>query len=227
MLGRTGKGWSMVGWALVAAIAATSATAQISAPMRDRYDRNSKGANIDDFVRRLGSDDPLERLGAVKSLADSKEEKAVDFLLQALGDPDMRVKAKAIDSLGDMRATRATPVLIQHLFLRATDSEVKQRILASLGKIGDPQAGPSIIEFLRRDLDPAVQGTAIFALGEIGAPDALPVLDGIGQNAGNPTLQRLAREAATKIRYHQSMLQTEAKEPRATFLESNRPPARP
>ena len=61
-------------------------------------------------------------------------------LVQALGDSDMRIKAKAIDALGNVRANDAVPVLIQQLFLRDTETYVKQRILASLGKIGDQRA---------------------------------------------------------------------------------------
>lgn len=212
--------------AVAATLVAGPTLGQISTnQMRDRYERNTKGKDIDDYVRKLNSEEPEKRLESVKSLGESKDPKAVEYLVQALGDPDMRVKAKAIDTLGDLRATDATPVLIQHLFLRETDEDVKQRILASLGKIGDPEATPSIVEFLRRDLDPDVQGTAIFALGEIGSSDALPALDKIQETSKNPTLQRLAREAVTKINYHQSMLKTEAKEPEQTFLKRDEPPA--
>ena len=103
-------------------------------------------------------------------MSESTDPAAVAYLVQALGDPDMRVKAKAIDACGTLRATDATPVLVQQLFLRGTDPEVKQRILAALGKIGDPRAAKPIKEFLGRDLDHATRGTAIFALGDIGAP---------------------------------------------------------
>ena len=94
-------------------------------------------------------------------MSESNDPKAVEYLVQALGDPDMRVKAKAIDACGNLRATDATPVLIQQLFLRGTDAEVKQRILAALGKIGDGRAAKPIQEFLSRDLDHATRGTAI------------------------------------------------------------------
>jgi len=81
------------------------------------------------------------------------------WALTAVGDPDVRVKAKAIDSLGDVRATEATPVLIQQLFLREADLSLKQRILASLGKIGDPRAARPIMELLQHDLDAACRAT--------------------------------------------------------------------
>jgi HEAT repeat protein len=193
--------------------------------MRERYERNTKGANIDDFVRNLNSDDPEKRLEGIKSLQETQDEKVVEYLLQALGDPDMRIKAKAIDALGNVRATEATPVLIQHLFLRDTETYVKQRILASLGKIGDQRAAGPIIEFLRRDLDPDVRGTGIFALGEIGATESLEYLEDVEENDANATLRRLAREAIRKVKHHQSLLQVEAKEPATNFLRSERAPA--
>jgi HEAT repeat protein len=189
---------------------------------RDRYDRQTKGASIDEFVRRLNGDDPEKRLEAVKSLEESKDKKAIEYLVQALGDADVRVRAKAIDALGNMRAREASPVLIQQLFLRNMEPSVKQRLLASLGKIGDEEAAASILEFMQRDLDPATSGTAIFALGEIGTPQALPTLEEIGKSSDDPTLRRLATEAANKIRYHQAILQTEANQPKDTFLKDDR-----
>lgn len=199
--------------------------AQISADqIRQRYERNTKGSNIDDYVRRLNGEDPAERLQAVRSLGESKDSKAVEYLLQALGDADMRIKAKAIDALGDMRANEATPILIQQLFLREAEPTVKRRILASLGKIGDPRAAKPIMEFLQRDLDSETRGTAIYALGDLGAPESIELLARIEESDDNPTMRRLARQASSKVRHQQALLKTEAKEPLDTFLRANEPP---
>jgi hypothetical protein len=209
---------------MLAVVPAHPAAGQISSSqVRDRYERQTRGSSIDEYVRRLNGDDPEQRLEAVRSLEESKDPKAIEYLVQALGDPDMRIKAKAIDALGNLRATDATPVLVQHLFLRETEASVKRRILASLGKIGDARAAAPIVEFLQRDLDPATRGTAIFALGEIGAPEALPVLETV-QQGEDASLRRLAGEAIAKVQRHQSLLQVEAKEPQATFLKPDQPP---
>ena len=202
-----------------------TARAQISADqVRQRYDRETKGSGVSDYARHMDSDDPAERLKGVKSMAESSDPKAVEYLVQALGDPDMRVKAKAIDACGNLRAADATPVLIQQLFLRTTDPEVKQRILASLGKIGDQRAAKPIEEFLGHDLDQATKGTAVFALGDIGDPDSLDFLQNVERTEPQPTIKRIAREAEAKIRYQQSMRQTEAKQPLNTFLPQDQPP---
>ena len=207
-------------------IAARAARGQISADqVRQRYDRQSKGSSVEEFAKQMDSEDPAERLKGVKSMSESTDPKAVDYLVQALGDSDMRIKAKAIDACGNLRATDATPVLIQQLFLRTTDPEVKQRILAALGKIGDARAAKPIQEFLGRDLDQATKGTAIYALGDIGDPDALDFLQNLERTEPAPTIKRIAREAQGKIRYQQAQRQTEAKQPLDTFLPPDQPPA--
>jgi HEAT repeat protein len=210
--------------ASLACAGATAARGQISADqVRQRYDRQTKGGSIEEFARDLRSEDPADRLKGVKSLSESTDPKAVEYLVQALGDADMRVKAKAIDACGNVRAADATPVLIQQLFLRGTDPEVKQRILAALGKIGDQRAAKPIQEFLGRDLDHATRGTAIYALGDVGDPDSLEFLQNLERTEPHPTLKRLAREAQAKIRYQQAMRQTEAKQPLNTFLNTDQP----
>jgi HEAT repeat protein len=213
---------------ILCGVCAARAGAQISSQqVKQRYEKNTKGTSIDDFVKRLESDDPEKRLDAVKSLGASKDSKAIEYLIQALGDKDVRVQAKALDMLGDLRATDATPVLIQYLFLRTTDAHLKQRILAALGKIGDGRAARPIVEFLQRDLDPATRGTAIFALGEIGSPESVDALSQIAQADQDETLRRLANEAKSKVEQHQAVMKKEAKGPSETFLEPKNPPAAP
>jgi HEAT repeat protein len=202
------------------------AAAQINSnDVRNRYQKQaSSSANIDEQVRKLRSDDPIERLEGVKGLHETNDSKAFEFLIQAIGDKDVRVRVKAIEALADMKATVATPVLVQHLFLVSTETPMKQRILAALGKIGDPVAARPITELLRRDLDPATRGTAIFALGEIASTDAVATLERIaGDEDENPTLKRLANEALAKVHQQQEAKSKEAKGPQETFLEPREP----
>src|ERR1700690_600136 len=103
------------------------AFAQVSGQqIKQRYDKSNKGTSIDDFVKKLNSDDAEKRLEGVKSLSESKDNKAIEYLIQAAGDSDIRVQAKAIAALGDLRATDATPVLIQYLSRRTVDNNMKQ-----------------------------------------------------------------------------------------------------
>ena len=224
-MSRSFRQYVVLAAASVALAGASTAHAQISADqVRQRYDRQTKGGSIEEFARDLRSEDPAERLKGVKSLSESADPKAVEYLVQALGDADMRVKAKAIDACGNVRAADATPVLIQQLFLRGTDPEVKQRLLAALGKIGDQRAAKPIQEFLGRDLDHATRGTAIYALGDVGDPESLEFLQTRERTEPHPTIKRIAREAEAKILYQQAMRKTEAHQPLDTFLPQEPPP---
>jgi HEAT repeat protein len=203
------------------------AVAQISGQqVRERYDKSTKGASLEDFVKKLNSDDAEKRLEGVKSLSETKDNKAIEYLIQATGDRDIRVQVKAIAALGDMRATDATPVLIQYLSRRTVENNLKQLILAALGKIGDARAARPITEFLQRDLDPATRGTAIFALGEIGAPESTDTLSKLAQTDADPTVRRLANEALAKVQHHQAAMQKEVKGPSQTFLDPKEPSPR-
>lgn len=195
--------------------------------MTEQPQKSTKGASIDDSVQKLQSSDPVERLEAVKSLGASKDSKAIQYLIQAVGDTDVRVQAKAIQMLGDSRADDATPVLVQYLLLRTTEARMKQLILASLGKIGDIRAAQPLIEFLHRDLDVAARGTAIFALGEIGAPESVDELEHIAQTDEDPTVRRLANEAKTKVETRHAAVSSHVKDPSKAFLEPNGPPPVP
>ena len=168
--------------------------------LRDRYNQPQTHQKLDENIRKLNGDDPEARLEAVRALGEINEPKAIEYLLQAANDPDMRIRIKAIDTLGNAHAKEATGLLIQQLFLRGTDLPTKQRILAALGKIGDPRATGPILDILSRDIDPAVRGNAIFALGEIGDRAALSALESLAKDGPDDVLRRLAVEAARKIR---------------------------
>jgi HEAT repeat protein len=182
------------------ALAAGAARAQVN-PYRvqQRYNDAKKGKSIDEWTKKLNDSDPAERLEAVRSLGESGQPEAIEYLIQATGDPDTAVKIKAIDYLGKLRATNATQVLVQKLFLRDTEPPVKQRILVALGRMGDAKAAPQISEFLARDTDPAMCATAVFALGEIGDATTVPKLQALQQRTTDPHLSQLAGEAVQKI----------------------------
>lgn len=207
--------------ALTLASVGAAAAQDAAGAARQRFEQRATGTRIEDFVRKLESSDPLQRIEGVRALGESNDQKALEYLMQAVGDTDVRVQAKAIEMLGRMRATEATAVLVQRLFLVTTDERLKRRILAALGEIADPKSAKPIVDFLARDLDAATQGSAIFALGEIGAAESIAVLSRLSDEAETPTLQRLAREALGKVEQHQEARGKEASAPTDTFLRSN------
>jgi HEAT repeat protein len=190
--------------------------------LRDRYRTPQNNQKLDDNVRKLRSDEPEKRLEALKGLGEMNEPRAIEYLVAAANDPDMRIRIKAIDTLGNIKATDATPLLIQQLFMRDTDLGTKRRILACLGKIGDERATSPILDFLARDVDPDAQGNAIFALGDIGDPAAVPALEAIARDGNDERLRALAQDAIRKIRAKPAPPLV----PPALAGDGRRPPAR-
>ena len=168
--------------------------------LRDPNRNPQNSQKLDENARKLQADDLTTRLEGVRGLGEISDPKATELLIAAANDPDMAVRVKAIDTLGQVRAKEATPLLIQQLFMRDTDSATKRRVLACLGKIGDPRATAPILDLLNRDLEPAIRGNAIFALGDIGDRIALPSLEKIAANEQDANLRGLTQEAIRKIR---------------------------
>ena len=181
----------------------------------DRYNNAKRGVSIDEWVRRLGEDDPATRLDAVKSLGESGEPAANHFLMQAVGDTDPRVRAKAVDYLGRARATNATLFLIQRLFVRGTEDALRHRVLMALGKIGDSRASRPILEFLGRDLEPDIRGTAIYTLGEVGDSSIEQDLRELAESEEHPRLKRLITDALAKVSARQTAMKDQTAFPTA------------
>jgi HEAT repeat protein len=199
---------------LLAIVSATAARAQYDVPgspgsvfssagdssVQSRYNKAKKGANLNEWVKRLSDDDPDKRLDAVKSLGDSNDPKAIDYLIQAVNDTDPRVEAKAVDYLGKLHAADSTPFLIQKLFTVGTKEKLRQRIVMTLGKIGDPRAGRPLLQFVMQEGGTAdMRGAGIFAIGEIGDPSISEDLKRFTEIEDDPRLKRLAGEALIKI----------------------------
>ena len=163
-----------------------------------RYDRVSKGTNIDEWHRRLFDDDPQVRLDAVESLGKDGSEAAVKPLIDAANDVDPRVRAKAIDYLGLIGNKTATLPLTQFLFLKDTDRATKQRVLVALGRIRDANAIPRIVDFTTECKDHELRCAALFTLGEIGNESAMPCLEKY-KDSDNPHEKRISQDAIGKI----------------------------
>ena len=167
--------------------------------VQSRYNKATKGRSLTDFIKYLGDDNPDKRLEAVKSLGDSNDPKAVDYLIQAVNDPDSRVESKAVDYLGKLHAADSTPFLIQKLFTVGTGDKLRQRIVMTLGKIGDPRATQPLLQYVSQDVNPDIRGAGIYAIGEIGDQSIHEDLQRFRDYQDDPRLKRLVSEALTKI----------------------------
>ena len=84
--------------------------------------------------------------------------------------------------------------------LNSRSGLVRERVALALGRIGDRQSTPALIEILQRDRLDAVRRMAAFALGEIEDPAAVdPLLKVLGDGKASPTLRARAAEALGKI----------------------------
>lgn len=201
-------GWRVAPVAVAAILQGAPAAAQVpsdqeprsSTRLRDRYKSPQNSQKLDENLRKFRSDDPDERLEAIRGLGELNDPKGLEYVVAAASDPDPRIRIKAIDTLGNIRAKDATPLLVQQLFMRDTDIPTKQRILVALGKIGDTRSTRPIVDFLSRNVDSATRGNAIYALGDIGDRTALPGLEGVARDSQDEAHRRLAAEAIRKIR---------------------------
>lgn len=165
-----------------------------------RHERN--GQSFDQWVRVLESEHADRRLEVMDDVGRSSNSRAVDYLLKGLDDPDLRIQAKAIDYLGIRRAADATPVLVRKLFLTDAPSGMRQHILSALGKIGDPSASRPILDFVSQEKSPAVRGTGVYALGEIGDLTIRDDLKRLGDGEADPRVKHLVDEALAKMTTH-------------------------
>jgi len=90
------------------------------------------------------------------------------------------------------KGTRAVDSLIQDL--NSDDILVREAIIQSLGKIGDPMAVPFIIRALN-DKKFAIKLSAVEALRDIGDPQAIPFLEKVASTDHDQYLRNVAQTA--------------------------------
>jgi HEAT repeat protein len=182
---------------------------------------NASGKADDELIKeakqRFADADPrvrvegLEKLRYVQNVTESTE-----ILDRGMNDIDVRVRIKAVDVLGARGVNDMVPLMSQRLFLRQTPAIEKLHLVAALGRIGDARGTLPILEYLDEIKDSDSRGTAVFALGEIGNPEANDKLIQIVQNDKSSMVRRLAQEALEKIdgelpNHHQEELAAERK----------------
>jgi len=113
----------------------------------------------------LASDDPEDRLEAVRKLAKSDVHLARRHLLRALRDPDVRVRAAAGRVLARAKIKDAVPIVVP--WLAEANRDAQQAAAEILGEIGDPRAVPALVRSVG-DPDPQVRVRVVTALGRIG-----------------------------------------------------------
>lgn len=121
--------------------------------------------NIEPFCKYLKHDDPHIRALSVKMLGESRNNKALKFLIDALGDKDINVVRITCNALEGLRVQEALEPL-KTLYYRA-DNQTKEFVLKSISKTGGEMAINIMIDILIHEKNPSViLEETIFETGE-------------------------------------------------------------
>ncbi|HXC52287.1 MAG TPA: HEAT repeat domain-containing protein [Candidatus Limnocylindrales bacterium] len=170
-----------------------------SHPAVERYNRTAKGANVEEWKKRLSDPDARTRLDAVDSLGTKGGDDAIKPLIEATSDEDYRVRTRAIDFLGALRAVEATPVLMQLLFLTDIGRDEKLRTLTALSRIDDPTTSDRLVSYAATINDNDLACRAVYAVGETGTPEVKDKLAALRGTRPGSDLDRLVTDALVKI----------------------------
>jgi HEAT repeat protein len=178
-------------------------TGDRSHPAIERYNRTARGANVEEWKKRLTDPDLKTRLEAVDSLGTKGGDEGIKPLIEATSDSDYRVRIRAIDYLGALKATEATPVLMQMLFLTDVGRDEKLRSLTALGRIADPATEDRLLGYAKTINDDDLACRAVYALGEIGDPRSKDKIAALAGTRPNSDMDRLVEDALAKIDLHE------------------------
>lgn len=129
-------------------------------------------------------------IDAVSAIRDTP----VSLLRQGLRSRSAPTRAATVELLGRFQAVAATSDIIEVLG-NDPSMEVRARAARALGRIGSPRSVNSLLGCLMAGA-PAVQVQAIWALGEVGADDAVPALRTMLVGPSRPMSDASARALA-------------------------------
>lgn len=190
---------TLVAGALARPFEAAAQDGDRSHPAVERYNRTAKGANVEEWKRRLSDPDVRTRLDAIDSLGTKGGDEAIRPLIEATSDADFRVRTRAIDFLGNLRAIEATPVLMQLLFLSDVGRDEKLRSLTTLGRIADPATSDRLVVYAKTIDDNDLACRAVYAVGEIANPSSKAALASLRGTRPGTDMDRLVDDALVKI----------------------------
>jgi len=152
------------------------------------------------LLRQLRSESAEKRWEAAKRLGENVDRSAVPALIAAMQDDEGTQRTCAMaQALGQIGDATAVPALSQALY---HPSNVDLRVCAThaLAEIGDEDALAALLEKVTRpNRSGGSDEIAILAIGEIGLPQALPVLRTIAEQNVSPRIRGLVESAIKQI----------------------------
>lgn len=136
-------------------------------------------------------------------------ERTDEVLLQDLRASDSRIQEFALRTLAERRHPAAAPLLIERL-TEATDVEGVRKAMGTLVEMKARGAVPVLID-LARGRDIGFVQEIVFAVGEIGGPEAEAYLYTVAQGHDAPSVQAAAQQALDTLYASRKLSTAEAR----------------
>jgi hypothetical protein len=136
-------------------------------------------------------------------------ERSDEVLLQDLRASDTRIQEFALRTLAERRHPAAAPLLIERL-KEATDVEGVRKAMGTLVEMKARAAVPVLID-LARGRDIGFVQEIVFAVGEIGGPEAEAYLYTVAQGHDAPSVQAAAQQALDTLYASRKLSTAEAR----------------
>lgn len=131
-------------------------------------------------AKGIASGNPAVREDMVIAARQVDDPAVVEALHKALADPAAKIRAEAAESLGLLGHVESVPPLLP--LLDDPEAAVRRAAVGALGQLGDLAAVEPLLAYVERRPDDAVPLDALWALGALGDPRAMPVLSGLRED---------------------------------------------
>lgn len=122
----------------------------------------------------LGDDVLPVRIAAIEALGEIGGTAAAGTLASLAADPESSVAVAALAALGTVTGEDVLPALLAAL--RTGERDRQEAALTSIGERGEAAAVAAVGRIAQSGVDPAIRELAVWALGEIGTPEAAATL---------------------------------------------------
>ncbi|RKH38643.1 HEAT repeat domain-containing protein [Corallococcus sicarius] len=136
-------------------------------------------------------------------------ERTDDALVADLQSADARIREFALRTLAERKHPSAAPLLIERL-KDTSDADAVRRTIGALAEMKARSAVPALID-LARGRDSSFLQEIVFAVGEIGGPEAEAYLYTVAQGHDTPSVQAAAQQALDTLYASRNHVTVEAR----------------
>ena len=155
------------------------------------------GPSPEDIAANLTSPNPVVREDTAKIARNFGSDAVEKALMEVLDDAEAVVRLHAIESLVELECTDAVPVLMTRL-TEESHPATQRAIIDALGRLGDVQAVPVLVDFLQKRMD-SPPLNVVWALGALEDHRALSVLAEL-RSSKDPYVLWNVNQALRKLR---------------------------